>query len=424
MPLYVHSCLSQVSGIVMMVNCLISVVLGLCGSGKHGAATVDEELAICPFMYKYFRIVMLSVSIILNFARFIYECVVGDVMLISVFFRCFGTVLQLLEHLYLCKNYARYFAKLEGESFFWTRGLIALGGFCGLGIFSGLEGVNGYGKSKDEQIFWSLALCLLIWGGLIWGRWQPDGLSRAKYVACRWAFALCFLTTLILVIADPAANGVVNRIVIGVLFIIATIILHNLHRRDVRDFASIDGAEVKERSRRIGVISEPQLLTALGGSMTVAVAPPLEEGLCIYDSPPQDNNIPPFPTLSTQPAGATKQVGSTGIGTPPGTEAQTAHSIVETTSSPLGRPLSRPTSRRTSYDFVHDARRGRLINDMYMSKAMAILGQVVGWYCFIFIVELCVVAYFVTNFGSPPKVCPSFSSTLLPLFQVVVDGIF
>ena len=53
----------------MMVNCLISVVLGLCGSGKHGAATVDEELAICPFMYKYFRIVMLSVSIILNFAR-------------------------------------------------------------------------------------------------------------------------------------------------------------------------------------------------------------------------------------------------------------------------------------------------------------------------------------------------------------------
>ena len=174
----------------MMVNCLLSVVIGLWGTGKHGTATADEELAICPFVYKYFRIVMLTGSILFNVGRFIYECVHGDVMLISVFFRCFGSIIQLLEHLYLCQHYIFYFTKLEGESFFWTRGLFSLGAFCGLGIFSGLEGVNGYDKAQDEQIYWSLVLCLLMWGGLIWGRWQPGGIGRTKYLASRGSWSL------------------------------------------------------------------------------------------------------------------------------------------------------------------------------------------------------------------------------------------
>ena len=452
MPLYVHSCLSQVSGIAMMVNCLISVLVGLYGSGKHGSHTVDEELAICPFVYKYFRIVMLTGSILFNLGRFIYECVRSDVMLITVFFRCFASIIQLMEHLYLCQHFEYYFTKLEGESFFWTRVMFSLAGFCGLGIFSGLEGVNGNGKAEDEQIYWSLLLCLLIWGGLIWGRCQPGGLGRVKYLACRGAFSLCFLLTLILVIADPTASGVVNRIVIGALFIIATIIVHFLHRRDIRDVALIDGAEVKERSRRspnaamsmLGRINSAVSMLGRSNSM-VAVESPSEDNenpmpgrnnsklsakAPIMEPLPKDIesshlsadiSLKDNPSTLCQTLPIQSELVQTGSAVLLDTESQIAHSVENKTTTVS---TDRHLSRMMSYEFVSDARRGRLINDMYMSKAVAIVGQVVGWYCFIFVVELCVFAYFVTNFGSPPKVCPSFSSILLPMCQIVVDSIF
>ena len=244
---------------------------------------------------------------------------------------------------------------------------------------------------------------------MIWGRWQPGGLGRTKYQACRGAFALCFLVTLFLVIADPTANGVVNRIVIGALFIIGTIMTHFLRRRDIRDSALIDGAEVKEQSRRsVGV--------SMVSTIKVAVEPPPDD---IESFPqnisPQDNLTPS--SLSIQPR-LTDNTGSSDV--PLDTEAQIAHSTNNITTTSKDRYLS----RKMSYEFVCDARRGRLINDMYMSKAMAILGQVVGWYCFIFIVELCVFAYFVTNYGSPPKVCPTISAILLPMCQLVVDSLF
>ena len=179
MPLYIHTCLSEVSGIAMMINCIISVVFGLWGN-KDGTNTSDEELAQVPWMFKYFRSFVLTVSIGYNTSRFVFECTRGDVMLITVLFRAVLDGLQLAEHLYLCQNYNRFFVLQEAADFFWTRGLISLSVFCGLGIFSGLEGVNGSGKAMLEHILWSLTLALLIAGGLVWGRWQDGGITRAK----------------------------------------------------------------------------------------------------------------------------------------------------------------------------------------------------------------------------------------------------
>jgi hypothetical protein len=253
MPLYIHTCLSEVSGIAMMINCLISVVFGLWGN-KDGTNTSDEELAQVPWMFKYFRSIVLAVSIGYNAARFVFECTRGDVMLITVLFRAVLDGLQLAEHLYLCQNYERLYVKQEGADFFWTRGLMSLSVFCGLGIFSGLEGVNGYGKAMLEHILWSLALFLLIAGGLVWGRWQTGGITRAKvsdyitqhpdrpralphtvcrrvqYVASRGAFGLCFLATFLLIVADSKAQGVTNRIAIAALFLIATGLCQYFHR--------------------------------------------------------------------------------------------------------------------------------------------------------------------------------------------------
>jgi len=257
MPLYIHTCLSEVSGIAMMINCIISVVFGLWGN-KDGTNTSDEELAQVPWMFKYFRSMVLAVSIGYNAARFVFECTRGDVMLITVLFRAVLDGLQLAEHLYLCQNYNRFFVLQEAADFFWTRGLISLSVFCGLGIFSGLEGVNGSGKAMLEHILWSLALASLIAGGLVWGRWQDGGITRAKvsnwppttsllqrphafshtpplrhrlqYVASRGAFGLCFLATFLLIVADSKAQGVTNRIAIAALFLIATGLTQYFHR--------------------------------------------------------------------------------------------------------------------------------------------------------------------------------------------------
>ena len=180
MPLYIHTCISEVSGIAMMINCIVSVLFGLWGSSNNGANTSDAELNEVPWMFKYFRSYMLLVSTAYNSSRFIYECVRGDVMLISLLFRVLLNGYQLAEHLFLCRHYARFYVQQELAAFFWTRGFVALSVFCGLGIFSGLEGVNGHGVAMLEHILWSLVLAVLIAGGVVWGRWQPGGITRTK----------------------------------------------------------------------------------------------------------------------------------------------------------------------------------------------------------------------------------------------------
>jgi hypothetical protein len=220
--------------------------------------------------------------------------------------------------------------------------------------------------------------------------------------------------------------------------------------------ALIDAAAVKEQSRRrpsgsasaamsmLGRINSAMSMLGRSNKMVAIEAPPevvestmpgrsnsslpantmalepqpkdIESFHPLADISSQDNHIH-CPTLT-----ATKpkivQTGSTDVLLD--REAQIAHSTNGNTTVLTDRHLP----RKMSYEFVSDARRGRLINDIYMSKAVAIVGQVVGWYCFIFVVELCVFGYFVINFGSPPKVCPNFSSSLLPMCQLVIDSLF
>ena len=443
MPLYVHTCLSHMSGIAMMVNCIISCVVGLWGSGADGSAVTDKELAQCPFIYKYFRIIMLTGSIMFNIGRFVFESMRGDVMLILILFRFFGSVVQLLEHLYLCKNYEQYISKLEMESYYWTRAMFSLAVFCGLGIFSGLAGENGYGKSAIEHIFWSLALFMIMLCGLLWGRYQTDGLCRSKYLACRGSCGICVLATIILVVVAPKADGVVNRVVIGLLFFVATLLFHFMHRRDMRDLATINATALKELSspqnspvlfRRLSQLSMMHLVRSSSKSMVAVAAPPSEkkspeeEGVNLQISDLEAGGTQHLTVrCDTQDSSECPSVAAPGIIVGP--QAITAGEETMVVAPDLRNDKPTPLSehhhtRRSSYQSVSDARRARLINDIYLTKVVAIISQVVGWYCFIFVVELCVVAYFITNFGEPPIICPSFSPLALPLLQVVVDAIF
>lgn len=260
---------------------------------------------------------------------------------------------------------------------------------------------------------------------------QSGGLGRAKYRACRWAFGLCSLATLILIAVDPADDGIINRIVIGVLLIIGTLTVHFLDRRDIRDLAIIEATVVKERSRQSNSSSGRRLsqllLTTLGrnnsviSTYSVAVEPPLEIGMGSLDSSQHGSIHPSLLVPSTVPPtqlqATTQHDGSTTDDVPPITDTQTTLSENETSAARL-------LSRRKSYHCVSDARRGRLINEMYMSEAVAIIGQIICWFCLIFIVELCVVAYFVTNYGSPPIICPTFPAIQLNIWQVIVDSLF
>ena len=46
MPLYIHTCISEVSGIAMMINCIVSVLYGRGRRGKKTHRTGQSERGV------------------------------------------------------------------------------------------------------------------------------------------------------------------------------------------------------------------------------------------------------------------------------------------------------------------------------------------------------------------------------------------
>jgi hypothetical protein len=221
----------------MMINCLFSTLFGVWRVRK-GAITV-EEINSCPFMFSWFRVIFLTMGLLFSVARMIFESVHNDVMVIVIVFRAFGIILQLWEHLYVCKNYTRLVAKQEGSLYHCARCLFALATFAGLGVFSALAGINGRGTDAYEHMFWSLAMYMVLIGGLIWGMNQPGGLLKHKYVTYRNSLVVGSIPCILIVLCHLKSKDVINRLVITVIYLLFAGIFHHLYKREMHDVQEV-----------------------------------------------------------------------------------------------------------------------------------------------------------------------------------------
>ena len=248
-PLVLHSCLAQISGIGMMINCLFSTIFGVWRIRK-GAITVDE-INRCPFMFRGLRLTLLWIGLIFNVARLIFETVRADVMLIMIVFRIFGGMMQLVEHMYICRHYTRLIVNQAGSYLGCARCLLALACFAGLGVFSALAGINGSGTDAWEHMFWSLAMFVALVGGLIWGMTRPGGLLKNKYITFRNALMTGSIPCILIVLCHLKSKDLLNRVVITLLYLLFTYIFHYLDKREKNDEQNVVIKRRESSMRRV-----------------------------------------------------------------------------------------------------------------------------------------------------------------------------
>ena len=102
-----------------MLTVVVSIVLGARMPSKKSEPSSkswclylvppDRDDSQVPFFFYEVRIATLVVSLLFTFCRLVYVAIVADVSVISVAVRLVFTVLQIVYHLHLCRNWQRDF---------------------------------------------------------------------------------------------------------------------------------------------------------------------------------------------------------------------------------------------------------------------------------------------------------------------------
>ena len=113
-----HDCLPRSSNFGLAVNVVLSLAFGLM-MPRYIENMTDSEKLRAPFMFKQFRLFVLSLSLFYNTGRLIYESTLNDVAVVLLIARFASTMIQLIDHAWLCNNWAVFFLKGEIRAFLW-----------------------------------------------------------------------------------------------------------------------------------------------------------------------------------------------------------------------------------------------------------------------------------------------------------------
>ena len=115
-----NDCISTVRGASILINILVSIVLGLIVISK----SIDSRNRP-PYMFREFRFCVLATSIIYNTTLTILFIIRRDIFFFVYLARVFGALIQIIDHYWLCKNWENIFVKGEyARRYIWARGVI------------------------------------------------------------------------------------------------------------------------------------------------------------------------------------------------------------------------------------------------------------------------------------------------------------
>ena len=137
MPLsFTYACVTKTSYVGLALNLLLTIYVGIqmpdgilsrwmsCQCVWKGSLKRPPNQP--PFFFKEVRLGMLVVSILFNIGRLIYEASMGDVSVILVGARLFGTSLQLIDHWWFCKHWESFFLQMKRRGYIWLRLFISV----------------------------------------------------------------------------------------------------------------------------------------------------------------------------------------------------------------------------------------------------------------------------------------------------------
>ena len=120
-----------------------------------------------PFFFREVRIVFLTMSILYNLTRLIFELTVMDVSVLLVATRLLLTTLQLVDHWWFCKNWESFFIEKKMRAYIWFRFFVAMSIwsmlFCVQTTFS-----PSITNLTNDTFLWVSGVQVMIW--YLWGK--------------------------------------------------------------------------------------------------------------------------------------------------------------------------------------------------------------------------------------------------------------
>ena len=122
MPLYLETCMIQTSPLGILVSILCYSLPALAWRLVYGKENFEfhEETAV-SFWFGRGRLLILSLTIIFDMARLVYDCVFGNMFAILVSVRILACAYQLVDHYWMQKNWIAFFIHGEKRAFLWIR---------------------------------------------------------------------------------------------------------------------------------------------------------------------------------------------------------------------------------------------------------------------------------------------------------------
>lgn len=116
--LFDQHCLPKSNNLGLAVNIIFSLFFGMRLPKLDANTTMSDALKV-PFWFREFRIIILLIGLLINFGRLIYEIILYDLSIILVIFRISATIIQLIDHCWLCKNWEPFFVNGILSSHIW-----------------------------------------------------------------------------------------------------------------------------------------------------------------------------------------------------------------------------------------------------------------------------------------------------------------
>ena len=173
MPLYLGDCMSQLRWPISIIVAVIATSIPpYLTKWWYGSSFIEfHEKNAVSFWFGKGRLAVLTIALLYNIIRLIYECIHQDLFAILLTARVFGFIVQLLDHYWMQHHWIPYFVYAEKRGYLWIRFYMVIIGFLTYVLVYQIQmGILGY----DQQIWFhqyvmttlfyaSLHVCFLFW---------------------------------------------------------------------------------------------------------------------------------------------------------------------------------------------------------------------------------------------------------------------
>ena len=177
-----RSCMPLVSEVSLAINMVFTIYVGIRmpKSAQQEEESNPTRLSRCrqlvgvilntiddakpPFFFREVRFFVLGLSLVFSLCRLVYEGVNLDIYVVPAAVRVLATILQILDHYWLCVNWAEFFVGQKLKAYLWFRLFLSLSSY----IFA--NAIGGAYTSDWGSFTFNIVASIVIMGWYLWGK--------------------------------------------------------------------------------------------------------------------------------------------------------------------------------------------------------------------------------------------------------------